>query len=147
MGPQPKSIIVDFVERYRAGDTIAQIAEGAGVSYTTIHRRLRAAGECLRARGVPAVDLAERFMALVSPEPNSGCWLWAGCVGPENGYGYFNDGQAALAHRVSYELRIGPIPDDLHVDHLCRVRCCVNPAHLEAVTQAENNRRAVAIRS
>lgn len=47
-----------------------------------------------------------------------------------------------LAHRYAYELLVGPIPEGLHIDHLCRVRLCVNPAHLEAVTCHENNRRS-----
>jgi hypothetical protein len=47
-----------------------------------------------------------------------------------------------LAHRVSYEAAYGPIPAGLHIDHLCRVRKCVRPEHLEAVTQGENNLRA-----
>ena len=44
-------------------------------------------------------------------------------------------------HRLSYEAFKGPIPEGMHIDHLCRVRNCYNPEHLEAVTQAENNRR------
>lgn len=70
------------------------------------------------------------------------CWLWTGAP---NTFGY---GDLRLttglvrAHRFSYEMLVGPIPDGLHIDHLCRVRACVNPAHLEPVTQAENNERA-----
>lgn len=71
------------------------------------------------------------------------CWLW---IGPlrANGYGMYNH---RPAHRVTYELLVGPIPDGLHIDHLCRVRHCVNPDHLEPVTQAENNRRAGAAKT
>ena len=59
-----------------------------------------------------------------------------------NGYGkFFLAGAARRAHRVAYEHYIGPIPDGLGIDHLCRVRGCVNPAHLEPVTHAENVRR------
>jgi hypothetical protein len=50
-----------------------------------------------------------------------------------------------LAHRLAYEFAKGPVPDGLVLDHLCRVRCCVNPDHLEAVTTGENVRRGVGI--
>ena len=56
------------------------------------------------------------------------------------GFGYVR------VHRAAYELAHGPIPEGLHIDHLCRNRLCCNPAHLEAVTQAENNRRTVGVR-
>lgn len=73
-----------------------------------------------------------------------GCWLWTGAT--VRGYGKLTRGGRGeghvLAHRLSYELLIGPIPDGLQIDHLCRVRNCVNPDHLEAVTQLENIRRA-----
>jgi len=82
----------------------------------------------------------ERFFDKVTPEPNSGCWLWTACVN-EKGYGTFRDDKKVKAHRFSYELHVGPIPDGLQIDHLCRVRSCVNPDHLEAVTCAENLRR------
>lgn len=86
----------------------------------------------------------ERFMARVVPEPNSGCWLWDGaCL--TNGYGRFSPTQRrhefVYAHRFSYEMHVGAIPDGMVIDHLCRVRCCVNPDHLEAVTRGENVRR------
>ena len=82
--------------------------------------------------------------AKISPEPNSGCWLWdAG--GNGNGYGRFRyAGRQRYAHRVVYELLVGPIPDGLQIDHLCRVRCCVNPQHMQPVTQQENIRRGLA---
>jgi hypothetical protein len=73
------------------------------------------------------------------------CWLWTGMANA-NGYGMCNraptHGRLAAAHRVAYELLVGPIPDGLELDHLCRVRNCVNPTHLEPVTGAENRRRA-----
>lgn len=68
---------------------------------------------------------------------DDGCWLWTGTV-DRNGYPRHG---AQWAHRVAHETHIGPIPDRHQVDHLCNVRTCVNPAHLEAVTQVENIRR------
>lgn len=52
-----------------------------------------------------------------------------------------------LAHRKSYEILVGPIPGGLTIDHLCRNRACINPAHMEPVTNAENTRRAAALRT
>jgi hypothetical protein len=69
------------------------------------------------------------------------CWEWTGARTPA-GYGVFWTGQKVnYAHRVLYELLVEPIPEGLHIDHLCRVRHCVRPSHLEPVTIAENNRR------
>jgi hypothetical protein len=94
-----------------------------------------------------AVPIIERFMKFVSPEPNSGCWLWLAST-DGGGYGQFQIGRwraqkMVRAHRLSYELHVGPIPRGLHIDHLCRVRSCVNPKHLEPVTKRENERRGL----
>ncbi len=87
------------------------------------------------------LSVLEEFMQHVSPEPNSGCWLWAGAV-DTGGYGAVKwNGRFTTAHRKSYELHIGPIPEGLYLDHLCRVRCCVNPKHVEPVTNSENCKR------
>lgn len=83
----------------------------------------------------------ERFAGKVMPEPNSGCWLWVGALF-SNGYGAFWRGkQNVRAHRYSYSLHLGEVPDGLVLDHKCRVRSCVNPHHLEPVTVGENIRR------
>lgn len=81
----------------------------------------------------------------ILPEPNSGCWFWMGGLS-ERHYGviYPARGRNVRAHRVAYQMTLGPIPDGLVLDHLCRIHCCVNPDHLEAVTQAVNVRRGMA---
>lgn len=77
----------------------------------------------------------------------AGCWLWRGFIMP-NGYGQtYLDGGHKYAHRVAYEEVVGPIPEGLQIDHLCRIRNCVNPAHLEPVTLAENLRRGIHLNS
>lgn len=73
---------------------------------------------------------------------DSGCWEWQR-VRDRDGYGITHfGGKRVRAHRLSYEAHIGPIPAGLTIDHLCRNTCCVNPLHLEAVTNEENVRRA-----
>lgn len=62
------------------------------------------------------------------------CWIWRGAL-HSAGYGTLGD---RYAHRIAYELKVGPIPQGYDIDHLCRVRPCVNPKHLEAVTHREN---------
>lgn len=75
------------------------------------------------------------------------CTVWIGSTN-NRGYGIVSvGGVLQLAHRVAWEAEHGPIPDGLVIDHKCRVRNCVNPDHLEPVTQAENNRRGKAARS
>lgn len=82
--------------------------------------------------------LLERWWRWVEPDPISGCWFWTGAVF-KSGYGAIRIlGKTTLAHRVAYELFTGPIPVGLVLDHLCRIRPCVNPAHLEAVTDQVN---------
>lgn len=75
------------------------------------------------------------------------CWLWTGSR-TTKGYGHLLvDGRFTQAHRLAYELEVGPIASGLVIDHLCRVRHCVNPAHLEPVTNRENLRRGIAARA
>lgn len=84
---------------------------------------------------------ALRFWSKVNERPD-GCWEWTGSRNLR-GYGQISvDGRTCAAHRIAYELIVGPIPDELTIDHLCSNKWCVNPDHLEPVTGAENTRRA-----
>jgi hypothetical protein len=84
----------------------------------------------------------ERFLSKIVRSNAAGCWLWAGFV-EKNGYGRIGlNGRMRWAHRVSYELFVGPIPEGLEIDHLCRNTRCVNPTHLEPVTHSENMSRS-----
>jgi hypothetical protein len=87
-------------------------------------------------------SLMERFNAMWTPVTESGCWLWNGGVNSRGYAEMSHKGKSDKAHRISYRLYKGEIPDGLCLDHLCRVKCCVNPYHLEAVTSIENIRRA-----
>lgn len=82
-------------------------------------------------------------------QDTDGCWLWQGGK-TTAGYGTVRDPdseETVYVHRASYEAYVGPIPEGYTIDHLCRVHNCYNPAHLEAVTQAENNLRAAVIKT
>lgn len=92
----------------------------------------------------------ERILDRVDMRGLDDCWLWRGSVN-NNGYGQFGvrNGEhhtTVFGHRAMYELWFGPIPEGAQVDHLCRVRRCCNPRHLEAVSPTENLRRRVPLR-
>ena len=102
----------------------------------------------------PIPTFIERFWTRVDKATETSCWTWTGAI---NGHGYGNlrvDGRVRGAHRVAYELSVGPIPEGMELDHLCHSadpdcaggttcihRRCVNPAHLEPVTQFVNWQR------
>lgn len=92
------------------------------------------------------VSLVERLLGGYVVDEN-GCWIWQGQPGVTNGYGRISIANAVLyVHRVSYETFVGPIPEGLTIDHVCRVRLCMHPGHLEPVTVEENTRREMAAR-
>lgn len=95
-------------------------------------------------RRQPEQEMA-RFWGSVEKQPSDRCWVWQGALNSA-GYGLMMwQGRVTRAHRIAYELHKGPIPIGLELDHLCRNRRCVNPAHLEAVTSLTNWERGRSI--
>lgn len=89
--------------------------------------------------GKPSADRMALFMAKVSREEGSDCWIWTGHVSKVSGYGQFWDGSKVVgAHVFSFVNHKGPLPPKHEPHHKCKVRNCVNPDHLEAVTRRQN---------
>lgn len=122
---------------YQRGMDVEEIGALTGAHPATVQYRLNKKGIRLRGSRGPLPNPHERFARKWTPEPNTGCWLWAG--GTDSfGYGFFRHAGEVTAHRVSYTLHIAPIPKGLHVLHKCDVPECVNPAHLFLGTQIDN---------
>lgn len=91
---------------------------------------------------VPPID---RFLTKIRLNEETGCWEWTASRFSATGYGQFYVGPglgSTVAHKWGYEHFIGSVPAGLELDHLCRVRFCVNPEHLEPVTRQENLARS-----
>lgn len=114
---------------------------GSTEPHADFKRRRFCSSRCSRNRNL--IPLRDRLEAKISRDPD-GCWRWTGAKGLL-GYGVLGRGTRGDgligAHIASYILNVGPIPAGLVLDHLCRNPSCVNPAHLEPVTRAENTRR------
>jgi hypothetical protein len=94
----------------------------------------------MRSAAIKGLSLEASFWLRVWPCGD--CWEWRGAIS-DNGYGTFNipsctDMGGLLAHRLAYELAIGPIPMNTEIDHLCRNRWCIRPSHLEVVSRRDN---------
>lgn len=107
--------------------------------------------EVKRTKAHPCEAAIMRFLSKVQVSEvlfynNTPCWEWKGCITPKTGYGQFRfDGRRGSSlsnpHRFSYCYFIGDVPEGYEVDHLCKVRHCCSPLHLEAVTVQENRKR------
>lgn len=104
-----------------------------------LDRRSEARAAARSARPPRRSKMLETLDSLRALHGDQNCWPWPKYRGPA-GYGRVNHAgkPGQLAYRVAYQLLVDPVPDGLHLDHLCRVRECVNPAHLEPVTCQEN---------
>jgi hypothetical protein len=113
------------------------LGKESGLCHTHYCRKWRYGTTELQTR-----PLDERIWKFV--DKTATCWLWIGTK--SHGYGTIRDrGMTIKAHRAMYELLVGPIPIGLTIDHLCRVTNCVNPDHLEPVTQRINNLRGTGV--
>lgn len=110
---------------------------------TTVARTVHPTGARMRPlTSPPEKKVAARFWSKVDLDGPGGCWLWTAGL-QTAGYGsVWVDSATRTAHKVSWEWVNGPVPDGLQLDHTCRVRHCVNPLHLEAVTSKENSHRS-----
>jgi HNH endonuclease len=130
-----------MVARYLAGETAAEIAHGCSCSKFCVLRRLRQAGVAMRPAMVRPNHIGRFWSRVLRTDT---CWLWIGRLG-RAGYGSHSVGRRSVfAHRFSYELAYGPIPEGLLVCHHCDNPPCVRPDHLFLGTYSDNGLDMVA---
>lgn len=121
-------------------DGCSKAIHSAGMCAMHYHRDLRH-GDVNHRREFSRSPLADRLAGKYQIDPTTGCWNWTACT-DKHGYGQIalggKHGGQALAHRVSYELHVGQIPDGMMVLHSCDNPACINPAHLRIGTQIDN---------
>lgn len=128
--PRPPSCVIDGCMKWVHGRGLCEM-----------HYRRLQRGQAMETPSRFGRPVSDRFWEKVDAAGD--CWEWGGSH-DRKGYGWFKaDQRMKRAHRVAWELLVGPIPDDLVLDHLCINPPCVNPDHLEPVTGAENTRRAL----
>lgn len=140
-----------YVHRVAYEATVGAVPAGKSLTHfcgnrlccNASHMRLTNGGGP-RVSDIPVIDRLMRFV-VDQPCPNphlvGDCWVFTGST--IKGYGHIGStGKVVIAHRLAWEQRYGQVPDGLELDHLCRVRPCCNPDHLEPVTTYENIRRS-----